>query len=677
MYAYNTTDGALYKSEDTGTTWANILTYGGCDALSVNGSGATVIISLSLQDKTSTDYGVTFETDNHSGTYYTGRDSWRAYDKIADAMHTTQGFPIVHHYYAEFWTLNHSTLRIRSTDLTWELNKIVASKKMAFAAKSGYYVYTLGLSASTVSAGSYSGYVYSSSLVPNRTKYILDSYLAKIDSTHIETDIVLDLGKYCIFAENDLDYITDIINSDTVEHMGVFYDNMDDKLIRVEVVSQVETVGSLFTGTDFSANNDFIYSTPNVEQFGSRMAMANVWEMDGTDLCTNGDFASSGSGWNSVGTVTYPASSGRGGARCCLFSGTCTLSQKIADYNARLFFYAKGDITSLSGDFSIEADTVNSGWFRIIMKDQVSGIISISKIGGEDVYIDDVTCYQITEQAASIYISGAGTYQEFIIGGDIVKFQSNFRGINGIKASGEYLYVIKNDVTGTIAETGDPQNPFHTVESAFPIGGRYPFKVGNYFGIIRDENSELIVMLFDGSGYQTINEYWDAPYNKLTFAVPNILDYPMMTAQFGDKWILSQYQETEDKYYGIVLSGYNKIGGFQMGRMYGGMFTGQIVGAFTPEYLATVLVSCGNTNKVKRFRGIKVYGETDIDYDVDVYPAIVGTPIAMVDNNSYGLNFTSRKARFDISPDASAAISDILINQITLTFDEVMPDIKH
>jgi hypothetical protein len=69
-----------------------------------------------------------------------------------------------------------------------------------------------------------------------------------------------------------------------------------------------------------------------------------------------------------------------------------------------------------------------------------------------------------------------------------------------------------------------------------------------------------------------------------------------------------------------------------------------------------------------------VQSEDNQNFGVTAFPAIIGQSIASTGSNSHGLNFTSRKARFDIVP--LAANDDILINQIDLTYDNVMPDIK-
>ena len=127
--------------------------------------------------------------------------------------------------------------------------------------------------------------------------------------------------------------------------------------------------------------------------------------------------------------------------------------------------------------------------------------------------------------------------------------------------------------------------------------------------------------------------------------------------------------------WGAIISGGAKVGGFSMGRMFKGMYNTNIVGPYTPEYMLSLLVTGGSTNTVKRFRRIKVQGESAITHQIRAYPDIAGAYIDHTGAYSYGLNFTSRRARFDIIPDP-AAVDDILINQISLTIDQVMPDIR-
>ena len=515
--------------------------------------------------------------------------------------------------------------------------------------------------------------MYTPDIVPDRSAYIQNPYLGYSDATHFTSSLPLSAGKYVVFAKNNLEYITDIVNADTIEHMGLFYDSDSGKLWRMEVVNQSESFGSLFTENMLTANNDMLYSSRLITQFGPRMAMANVIELLDTNLVVNGDFGiAGGSSWVVSGGVTFPTSGGRTAANCALITNAGVLSQPIVNYPGRLIFYAKGDVANLTGNFTIEADSTNIGWFRVIMNQVLNGMVSIGYSGPSSITIDDVTAFRQSDNPAQIYISGAGTYQNFIDGGDIIKFPANADSIKGIQAAGQTLFIIKSDVTGTISETGDQSNPFSTNEDAIANGGEYSFGLDDGFGIITSENGEYVIRIFTGSSYRTINELWGAPYARRQIKIGS---YPVSSAQFGDKIIVTQKNTDTGEVYGVIISNGTKVGEFNMGRMFRGMYNTTIIGPYTPEYMLSLLVTAGSTNTVKRFRRIKIQSESNINHQVRAYPEITGAYIDHAGGNSYGLNFTSRRARFDIFPD-TASIDDILINQMSLTIDQVMPDIK-
>jgi hypothetical protein len=209
--------------------------------------------------------------------------------------------------------------------------------------------------------------------------------------------------------------------------------------------------------------------------------------------------------------------------------------------------------------------------------------------------------------------------------------------------------------------------------------------MGDYFGVVKQENTKTVIMVFAGGGYKVINEYWDAPYSD-TQLEPRFGDYPVMVAIFGDKHIITQNDGVNiDDTIGIVVKGADKVGDVSMRRLIGGEYKGELA-YINPvpekDVHASIYVSCGDANTEKRFKRIKVKGiaSTDfaigsrVEWDNVTVPAL----LYAAGGTSYGLNMVSKKPRFDIYPRhiTEFATRDLRIDQISLTFDSIMPEIK-
>jgi hypothetical protein len=423
----------------------------------------------------------------------------------------------------------------------------------------------------------YSGYFYTGGNVPDTSKIYHSPYLAQTTTTSFTSNIILPAGSYYCYESRNLEYINDITSTEYQDHIGVFADTISNKLIKAYVAYGAPFIEDLFdisllTG-NYAVCNDMVWYSEYCEQFGARLAMANVAEIDvtggGVDRVTNGSFTSGTTGW--AGIWTLVTSGGRTGVNRALLNPDGYLRQTITKPECKLIFYATGDISGLRGDYSIEPDAVNSGWYRCVSKGYTSGVVEISYQGKETLYIDDIFALETDIYPSSVYMSQVGNYNNFTgVGAGIVKFPANSEAITGIKATGLQLFVIKEDAIGTVSETGDVNNPFAVNEGQYAIGGRYPKRLGDYFCILKEENGKAMVLLFTGGGFVHLNDQWDAPYSYLNAAMPTFIMSKIYTSLFGNKYII--WQDSGTTKWGCIVDGTNKVGTIQMDRMVSGEF---------------------------------------------------------------------------------------------------------
>jgi photosystem II stability/assembly factor-like uncharacterized protein len=423
----------------------------------------------------------------------------------------------------------------------------------------------------------YSGYFYTGGNVPDTSKIYHNPYLAQTTTTSFTSNIILPAGSYYCYESRNLEYINDITSTEYQDHIGVFADTISNKLIKAYVAYGAPFIEDLFdisllTG-NYAVCNDMVWYSEYCEQFGARLAMANVAEIDvtggGVDRATNGSFTAGTTGW--AGVWTLVTSGGRTGSNRALLNPDGYLRQTITKPECKLILYAVGDISGLRGDFSIEPDPTNAGWYRCISKGYTSGVIEISYQGKETIYIDDIFALEANLYPSSVYMSQIGNYNDFTgVGAGIVKFPANSEAITGIKATGLQLFVIKEDAIGTVSETGDVNNPFAVNEGQYAIGGRYPKRLGDYFCILKEENGKAMVLLFTGGGFVHLNDQWDAPYSYLNAAMPTFVMGKIYTSLFGNKYII--WQDSGTTKWGCIVDGTNKVGTIQMDRMVSGEF---------------------------------------------------------------------------------------------------------
>lgn len=83
----------------------------------------------------------------------------------------------------------------------------------------------------------------------------------------------------------------------------------------------------------------------------------------------------------------------------------------------------------------------------------------------------------------------------------------------------------------------------------------------------------------------------------------------------------------------------------------------------------TLSVICGDANRDKRFHRVRILNEKEQNFGV----VFINPPLPTVDgNNSYGINASARRLIIQIRPEEA----DATINQMSLTYDVMGPDIK-
>jgi hypothetical protein len=425
----------------------------------------------------------------------------------------------------------------------------------------------------------YSGYIYSTGVSPDTTHIIRRPCNGSVSSSVINSSQIIPLGEYFVFPDTNVSYLGDITDVVSMKRFGVFFDNDSGRLIKASVLDNIPSITSFFdtpVGITLAVETDLIWSSEFIAQFGARFAMANVVELNGVDNCVNGNFLTgTGTGWSGVFTII---AGGRATSQGATLAAGGSISQTPTNTMSKVIFYAKGDISGFT-DCAIDADLVNVGWFRVIQPGYSYGKISIVNTGERSVTISDVYCLEAVRHSSSIYISDILDYQDFVSNegsGDIVEFPANSRDITGIMPSGQTLYVIKNDVTGTISETGDHSNPFSSNQGSIAKGGKYACTVDTMFAVMKEENGKAIILLFTGQDYVKLNEFWDSPYSIQKQSLPTFEVAPIYSAMFGDKTIIFQNSVASGPW-GVVISGGIKSGTVQIGRIERGAYFGEVV----------------------------------------------------------------------------------------------------
>lgn len=441
-----------------------------------------------------------------------------------------------------------------------------------------------------------------------------------------------------------------IIDPATARQMIMFRD--DNAIVWKKKIE--EYLEKFFGTAVFSGiESMYTYLPDMVSQFGARMYMAGGYELSSQDNILNGTFDANIASWI-VSNVTWGSAYGISGGGALIANGYMRQTLPEKSFCVAL---VKGAIGDLAATYPIYP--FSGSWYLVVLGFQTA--INLFSTGS--MYVDSVHAYDLSSLNTTVSISDVANYEDFFNGsGSQQKVPSSDNVINGIVPIGKSLYVIKDNSTGKIDETGDVNNPFYVTEEYVMEGGFFPARFGNSFIVIRkrpssgDTSIGAEIYLFNGQGYERLNATWnnewstDEPFNFERLHVATIGDMSLV----GD-----------DAAYVAILEDNEKIGvaGFSLPGSIEGDITDGAYNSMSSSRNIVAFTHNANPDAIKKLKGVSVLPEQDAVFRIwKTADATIHTASSAI--GSCGFNLSG--ADFYIRVDAEEKIGQIIINEDTI-----------